>query len=456
VLLTGALMAFGMAGAMSAAAGFSFSERPAGWVLKYMILPEVLLVPLWLFLEIRAGHRALSQGAKPPPLFAKRRNSLHRWSGILIIAFIVVAAVRCVVEVFVVTNDAVSPEIPRGSTVLVFKLARAFKVGDIIAYRLDKQMLVARVSTDGPHEGAVLVTRHEQLPQFSIGSSRIIGKVIFNTREGAPLIVPKQDPPSLFFKLGERQIQAFADVPVSMQSDLSNGPVMEFSGHTLRIEKTRLLLDDEKIADMSSSVSAVDVIISQSLLTVTADRVGIVKTNMQDAGRAPASGYKLVQNQPTVITETPPPKRASVEEIRNTNVQQWFDRIGNEYGTTNGPFTAMWALIQKARQGDKIRNEIIRTAIEIIDEPLQDDVKRWQCCYVLSGIDDSRGIPALKRALQDKSEVVRGVAACALGAFDDSDARSALEEAARTEKSAGVLEWIRKSFDGQFRGIKKQ
>src|SRR2546423_144615 len=64
VLLTGALMAFGMAGAMSAAAGFSFSERPAGWVLKYMILPEVLLVPLWLFLEIRAGHRALSQGAK--------------------------------------------------------------------------------------------------------------------------------------------------------------------------------------------------------------------------------------------------------------------------------------------------------------------------------------------------------------------------------------------------------
>ena len=45
-----------------------------------------------------------------------------------------------------------------GSTVLVFKLARAFKVGDIIAYRLDKQMLVARVSTDGPHEGAVLVS----------------------------------------------------------------------------------------------------------------------------------------------------------------------------------------------------------------------------------------------------------------------------------------------------------
>ena len=94
--------------------------------------------------------------------------------------------------------------------------------------------------------------------------------------------------------------------------------------------------------------------------------------------------------------------------------------------------------------------------IEIIDEPIENDLKRWQCCYVLSGIGDKRGIPALKRALQDKSEVVRGVAAAALGAFDDSDARSALEAAARTEKSAGVLEWIRKSLDGQFRKINQK
>ena len=111
----------------------------------------------------------------------------------------------------------------------------------------------------------------------------------------------------------------------------------------------------------------------------------------------------------------------------------------------------MNATIAKARQSDSIRDEIIRTATETIDEPIHEEFKRWQCCYVLSGIGDERGIPALKRALQDKNEVVRGVAGCALGAFDDSDARSALEEAARTEKSPAVQEWIRKSLDGQFR-----
>ena len=85
------------------------------------------------------------------------------------------------------------------------------------------------------------------------------------------------------------------------------------------------------------------------------------------------------------------------------------------------------------------------------DEPIQDDGKRWQCCYVLSGIGDKRGIPALKRALQDKNEIVRSVAACALGGFDNSEAKSALEEAEQIEKSPRVLESIRKSLGGQFR-----
>jgi len=140
-----------------------------------------------------------------------------------------------------------------------------------------------------------------------------------------------------------------------------------------------------------------------------------------------------------------------VGEIRSTTVQEWFDRIAGEYGRANGPFAALWALIAKAKESNAVRDEIIRTAIEIIDEPIQDDGKRWQCCYVISGIGDKRGIPALQRALHDKNEIVRGVAACALGSFDDSDASSALEDAARTEKNPDVLQWIRKSLDGQFR-----
>ena len=152
-----------------------------------------------------------------------------------------------------------------------------------------------------------------------------------------------------------------------------------------------------------------------------------------------------------ITATTPPPKMAPVQEIRNTPVQEWFDRIAGEYSRTSGPFVAMWALIAKAKQGGAVRDEITRTAIQIIDEPIEEDVKRWQCCYVLSGIGDKRGIPALKRALHDKNEVVRGVAACALGSFDDSDAGSALADAAQNEKAPAVLDWIRKALDGQFR-----
>src|SRR5204863_9329230 len=125
--------------------------------------------------------------------------------------------------------------------------------------------------------------------------------------------------------------------------------------------------------------------------------------------------------------------------------------IGGEYSRTNGPFTAMWALTAKAKQSDSVHDEIIRTASEIIDEPINDDLKRWQCCYVLSGIGDKRGIPAVKRALRDKNETVRGVAACALGAFDDPEARAALEAAAGNEKADSVLDAIHKSLNGQFR-----
>ena len=165
--------------------------------------------------------------------------------------------------------------------------------------------------------------------------------------------------------------------------------------------------------------------------------VGIIVAGGDQAGVSPGPALPL--------------KAAAIQDVRDTSVREWFDRIGSDYDTRYGPFAAMNATIAKARQSDSIRDEIIRTATEIIDEPIHEEFKRWQCCYVLSGIGDERGIPALKRALQDKNEVVRGVAGCALGAFDDSDARSALEEAARTEKSPAVQEWIRKSLDGQFR-----
>lgn len=145
-------------------------------------------------------------------------------------------------------------------------------------------------------------------------------------------------------------------------------------------------------------------------------------------------------------------REATAEEIRKISVEEWVDLIGEkETAAGYAPYTAINALPQKARESDEIRDRIIRLASATIDDASQNDFKRWQCCYVLSGIGDERGIPPIKRALKDKNETVRGVAACALGAFDHPDARAALEQAAKSESSSGVRESIQKALKGEFR-----
>ncbi|MBN1902824.1 HEAT repeat domain-containing protein, partial [Candidatus Sumerlaeota bacterium] len=68
--------------------------------------------------------------------------------------------------------------------------------------------------------------------------------------------------------------------------------------------------------------------------------------------------------------------------------------------------------------------------------------------YVLSGTGDPRGVPAVISALEkDPSEIVRSVAAEALGQFGTDDARAALEKALKTEKSERVLQTIRKRLN---------
>jgi serine/threonine protein kinase len=138
----------------------------------------------------------------------------------------------------------------------------------------------------------------------------------------------------------------------------------------------------------------------------------------------------------------------TAQEIRNVSVEEWFKRLGSE---SDAGFIALNALARKAKQGAEIREAIVRKAIVTIDDPLENEFRRWQCCYLLSGLGDNRGIPAIARALKDQSETVRAVAACALGEFEASDVRAMLEEAARSEKSARVLEEIRKALNGDYR-----
>jgi len=139
------------------------------------------------------------------------------------------------------------------------------------------------------------------------------------------------------------------------------------------------------------------------------------------------------------------------EEIRNTNVQEWFARLGRDEELGYKPFTVMNALIKKAKEGEKTRDEVVGQATATIDDLGQGMQKRWQSCYVLSGIGDQRGIPPITRALRDRSAIVRRVAICAVGAFEHPDAKSALEAALKQERDPRLRQDIQKALQGEYR-----
>ncbi len=146
-----------------------------------------------------------------------------------------------------------------------------------------------------------------------------------------------------------------------------------------------------------------------------------------------------------------PKKELTAEEIRTTSVEEWFRRLGNDEQLGYARFSVLNALIAKTKEGPESKDEVIRCATETIDDQQQNMFKRWQCCYILSGIRDKHGIPAITRALADQNNTVRGVAACALGAFDAAEATSALEAAAKVEKNPEVLGSIQKALKGEYR-----
>jgi hypothetical protein len=144
-------------------------------------------------------------------------------------------------------------------------------------------------------------------------------------------------------------------------------------------------------------------------------------------------------------------KKYDQKQIQEKNAEVFFERIGDPESGYHG-FSGLWALIEKAKISDaKTKEKIIIKAGEIIKDPNQTPFRRWQCCYVISGIGDANGIPSLVYALtKDKDTTVRGCAACALGKFTDEQAVDALKQAKITERNQEVLDWINKALDGQF------
>lgn len=97
-----------------------------------------------------------------------------------------------VIQSFNMTTDAVAPEIPRGSIVIVWKLSRTFTPNELIAYVADGHVNIGRVAETGDVSVVVsrsptsIVASRRVANPVSIQRSSIIGKVVTVLWRGAP------------------------------------------------------------------------------------------------------------------------------------------------------------------------------------------------------------------------------------------------------------------------------
>ncbi|MFN0126988.1 MAG: protein kinase domain-containing protein [Verrucomicrobiales bacterium] len=137
-----------------------------------VVLPIALATTILL-----AGAAFLWMLAKNIGAPASRAASGKRLLGRTIVPALAIAVLlrTFVLQSFQVATNAATPEIPRGSYVLTWKLARAFTPGDLVVYRHENRPNVGRVTRS--ERGVVLVGRNGA-EDFRVPRQNISGKVI--------------------------------------------------------------------------------------------------------------------------------------------------------------------------------------------------------------------------------------------------------------------------------------
>ena len=119
-----------------------------------------------------------------------RRATAKRWAirkarraawGIAVALPLALGVRAAVAETFRATTDAVAPEVPRDARVLVYKLARSYHGGDIVAYHTDAggAVRLGRVVSADAHG----VTVHRSAEGDAVvPADRLVGRVVLSTR----------------------------------------------------------------------------------------------------------------------------------------------------------------------------------------------------------------------------------------------------------------------------------
>ncbi|MCJ7751675.1 MAG: peptidoglycan DD-metalloendopeptidase family protein, partial [Armatimonadetes bacterium] len=151
-------------------------------------------------------------------------------------------------------------------------------------------------------------------------------------------------------------------------------------------------------------------------------------------------------------------RRYSADEIRNTPAEVFLERmVRPEPGYWR--FAALKALAEKATESDAAtKGQILSTAIAVMKDTSRPLDQRWQCCYVISDSLYESGVPDLIEVLlHDESEIVRSVAAEALGDLDknakSASAHGGLLEAARHETSTRVREVLARRLGSELPAV---
>ena len=97
---------------------------------------------------------------------------------ILIAVAIAVPVRASVITSFRIAGDSVTPELPNGSRVLVYRLASDFQAGDIVAYSSESKTFVGRFAATTP-DGFRLARNREDV---TVPRNHVIGKVVVTTR----------------------------------------------------------------------------------------------------------------------------------------------------------------------------------------------------------------------------------------------------------------------------------
>ena len=132
--------------------------------------------------EKKLGRAIAAAKGRVRTYFKKRAR---RWPIQIAIILVLAFAVRfAVAQAFYVTGDGASPTVPRGSRVLVNKLAGSFAAGDVVVFRhgdgefwigiVDRQMAENRWLIEKTTAG--------KKEMFELSREQIVGRVFLNTR----------------------------------------------------------------------------------------------------------------------------------------------------------------------------------------------------------------------------------------------------------------------------------